>query len=128
MGQRYLIDTNVICDYIGELIPPSGMSFLDEVVNAFPNLSVITQIEVLSWKVDERTALNVQRFISDSYVLNITPHVIMHCVAIRKARKLKTPDAIIAATALADNLTLVTRNIADFGKVTGLDLVNPWEI
>jgi len=35
-------------------------------------------------------------------------------------------DSLIAATANIHNLTLATRNIADF-QATGIQLVNPWE-
>ncbi len=43
----------------------------------------------------------------------------------RKGRTLSTVDALLAATALEHNLTIVTRNVADF---TGLSLpvLNPW--
>jgi predicted nucleic acid-binding protein len=36
-------------------------------------------------------------------------------------------DAYLAATALAHNLTMVTRNVADFDRFEGLDVLNPWE-
>jgi len=36
-------------------------------------------------------------------------------------------DAIVAATALAHRLTLVTRNIGDFSWIQNLDLINPFE-
>jgi predicted nucleic acid-binding protein len=123
-----LIDTNVVCDYVGGLMPSGGMYFLDNIVNVVPNLSVITQIELLSWNADETTRLLITQFILDSHILNITADVVAHCVAIRQARKLKTPDALIAATALANDLTLVTRNITDFMKVEGLRTANPWEL
>ena len=35
-------------------------------------------------------------------------------------------DALIAATALAHGMTIVTRNVADF-RTTGVPLLNPWE-
>lgn len=35
-------------------------------------------------------------------------------------------DALIAATALAHGMTIVTRNVADF-HTTGVTLLNPWE-
>ena len=36
-------------------------------------------------------------------------------------------DAVIAATALYHKQPLVTRNIKDFDRVEGLDIVNPFE-
>ena len=35
-------------------------------------------------------------------------------------------DSLIAATALVHNMTLVTRNVADF-QASGVPLVNPWD-
>ena len=35
-------------------------------------------------------------------------------------------DALIAATALATNMVMVTRNIRDFGRFEGLEVLNPW--
>jgi toxin FitB len=43
-----------------------------------------------------------------------------------KGRPLPVVDALIAATAFQYNLSLVSRNVGDFG-VTGLTFVNPWE-
>ena len=36
-------------------------------------------------------------------------------------------DAMIAATAIAHGMTVVTRNVDDF-KPTGVEILNPWEI
>ena len=36
-------------------------------------------------------------------------------------------DALVAGTALAHNLTLVTRNTTDFAWIAGLTLLNPFE-
>lgn len=43
----------------------------------------------------------------------------------RKGRRLPVLDSLIAATALAHDLTLVTRNTGDYPKE--IPLVNPWE-
>jgi predicted nucleic acid-binding protein len=43
-----------------------------------------------------------------------------------KTTRMKLPDAIIGATAIAFDLTLVTRNTTDFNSVSELKLINPW--
>ena len=44
----------------------------------------------------------------------------------RAGRTLAVPDALIAGTAMANDLTLVTRNVRDFRRL-GIEIVNPWE-
>ena len=45
--KQYLIDTNAVIDYLGQKLPRSGMTFLNDIIDVIPNLSVITKIEVL---------------------------------------------------------------------------------
>ena len=47
-------------------------------------------------------------------------------IEIRKKRRMKLPDSIIAATAKTLNLCLVTRNINDFKKVE-IQIANPFD-
>ena len=44
----------------------------------------------------------------------------------RRGKALSTIDALLAATALHFNLTLVSRNVSDFAH-TSLLILNPWE-
>jgi len=126
--EQYLIDTNVVSDYFSASLPISGLNFMDAVIDAVPNLSVITQIELLCWKTDSLEEQRVKDFIEDSVVLDITPNVILHCVDIRRNRKVKTPDAIIAATAIAYDLTLISNNEKDFSQINGLRFINPYKV
>lgn len=119
------MDTNVVSDYFSASFSVAGMALMDTAIDAVPNISVITQIELLCWNTDEATTQNVQNFIADSVVLDISTEVIAQCVALRKGKKIKTPDAIIAATALAYGFTLITNNEKDFVNIRGLKLVNP---
>jgi predicted nucleic acid-binding protein len=123
MGQ-YLMDTNVISHYFTAAYSLDKMSFLDTVIDEVPNLSVISQIELLSWKSDSMTEQAIQAFISDSNIFAINEQVIEVCVTLRRNRKIKTPDAIIAATALAYQYTLITNNTKDFANIKGLKVIS----
>ena len=47
---------------------------------------------------------------------------------LRKMYKIKLPDAIIAATALVYDLTLITRNTNDFRHIEFLQMIDPYTI
>ncbi len=123
--EQYLIDTNAVSDYFSSNFSNLSLQFLDGIIDAVPRLSVITQIELLCWKTDISTEQKVKDFIGDSVMIAITDEVIFQCVNVRKGKKIKTPDAIIAATALAYHYTLVTNNEKDFSNIPGLKIFNP---
>ncbi len=57
----------------------------------------------------------------------VTDKIADQTILIRRALpKLKTPDAIIAATALVHQHTLVSHNLADFKNISGLKLIDPY--
>jgi predicted nucleic acid-binding protein len=127
MGQ-YLIDNNVISSYFSGLFSEKSMGFIADILDQTPNISVITEIEALSWiNPDESKETTVQEFIKDANVLNISPAIVSECVKIRRSKKIKTPDAIIAATAIAHNLILITSD-NDFNNIKGLKVVNPYSL
>ena len=41
-------------------------------------------------------------------------------------KKIKLPDCIIAATALDNNVSLVTRNVKDFQHIDELPIIDPF--
>ncbi len=126
--EQYLIDTNAVSDYFSASFSINGMNFMNTVIDAVPNISIITQIELLCWNTDETTEQNVNDFTADSIVLNINHDVIIECVNLRKYKKIKTPDAIIAATALAYGFTIITNNEKDFSNISKLKVINPFKI
>ena len=124
MGQ-YLIDNNVISNYFSGLFTEKAMNFIADVIDQIPNISVITEIEALSWiNPDKSKESIVQEFIQDATVLGLTPDVISECVKIRRSKKIKTPDAIIAATAIVHSITLITSD-SDFNNIQGLQVIDP---
>ncbi len=126
MGQEYLIDTNIVIDSLGNIIPEKGKVFLSQL---FPQISVITYIEALGWhKATQEYLLKLNELLNLIPVLQIDDSVVQKCVQIRQQKKIGLGDALIAATALVYNLTLVTRNTNDFLNIEGLKILNPWEL
>lgn len=66
-------------------------------------------------------------FINDALVFELEKDIKLKTAEIRKAHKIKLPDAIIAATALAYDLILLTSNVSDFKNINGLNLIDPRE-
>jgi predicted nucleic acid-binding protein len=123
MGKGYLIDTNCIIDFSLGKMPEKGKTFLASIIDGEPSISVINKIEALGFSIINNAILE---FVEASVVIGLTDEIVEQTIFIRKTYKTKLPDAIIAATALVFNLTLVTRNNADFKIINGLSLVNPW--
>tara|TARA_R110002012_G_scaffold168842_4_gene332562 strand:+ start:70615 stop:70839 length:225 start_codon:yes stop_codon:yes gene_type:complete len=67
-------------------------------------------------------------FIDSCQVVGLNEEIIDLTISIRKKAKIKLPDAIKASTCIILDLTLVTRNEGDFGKIEGLSLLNPWTL
>ena len=129
MGIKYLWDTNTAIYYLQQQFPPLAEEFIDETLTVSePAISVITEIELLCWKTPNDKDLEVlHHFINDALVFELEKEIKLKTAEIRKALKIKLPDAIIAATALVYDLTLLTRNVSDFRNIDGLNLVNPHE-
>ena len=126
MGERYLIDSNVLIDYLNGKLPHLGKVLLRQVVNDIPLLSVISKIEVLSYGDTNDGRKLLLDFIENSNVFELSNEIVDATIDIRTQKKIKIPDAIIAATALVFDFTLLTRNTEDFKSIQGLKMVNPW--
>lgn len=69
----------------------------------------------------------LHNFIADALVIELEQAIKLKTADIRKAHRIKLPDAIIAATALIYDFTLVIRNVDNFKNIEGIKLVNPWD-
>lgn len=130
MGRKkYLTDTNVAIDYIGEVLPEKVLSSLDNIFDSTFYISVINKIELLGFSdITKKEELKFQELINAANVLELDEVVVKKTIEIRKHYKIKLPDAIIAATSMVYELTLISRNISDFKKIDGLHLVNPLDL
>lgn len=123
MGTSYLIDTNALSDYLGKRLPVMGMNFMDTVIDNTPSISVINRIELLGHNLPELPFFKIA--VAGCTVYDLTETIILKTIAIRKSRRIKLPDAIIAATALVYDLMLITHNLSDFDRIPNLRLVDP---
>ena len=128
MGVKYLWDTNTVIYYLQQQFPLGGERFMDELLkDEQPIISAITEIELLCWKTLTTEDLELlHSFISDVLVIELEQPIKLKTADIRKAHKIKLPDAIIAATALVYDLTLLSRNTVDFNSIEGIKIINPW--
>jgi toxin FitB len=116
----YLIDTNILSDYIKGALPQKTRNVLRR--QSIIKISFIAKIELLCWKEHEYVIKNLLSICS---VENITEEIINECINIRRSYAIKLPDAIIAATAISENLILITGNSKDFKAVRGLKILKP---
>ncbi|MFZ4465117.1 MAG: type II toxin-antitoxin system VapC family toxin [Bacteroidales bacterium] len=128
MGQQYLIDSNALIDYLSGKLPTNGVSFMNQVINDTPIISVITKIEVLGFKTSKEASQLLTDFVNDSIVFGLTDEIVEQTIELRKEHKIKTPDAIIASTAIVNKLTLISRNTSDFKNMQGIGIVNPYDL
>jgi len=128
MGQGYLLDTNVVIDYSADLLPDSGKQKLTRIIDDEFNISVVVKIEVLGYNDLPAKIMQLEAFLDLAKVFPLDDDVTAKTIYLRrKYKKLKLPDAIIAATALVHDLIVVTRNTKDFINIKGLEVINPYE-
>ncbi|MCB0578779.1 MAG: type II toxin-antitoxin system VapC family toxin [Phaeodactylibacter sp.] len=125
MGTQYLIDTNAVIEFLGNTLPVSGSTWLQSIIDQnLYHLSVINQIELLGFNGSPAEMQTLEDFVMASNVLPLSDVIVQRTIALRRANKIKLPDAIIAATALSYKLTIVTHNVSDFGKIPDLICVD----
>ena len=122
MGKKYLIDTNTLIDAQTKNMPQNGLRFLESVIDEDFTVSFITYIEFLGYKGATKDS---ESFIALADMIEINMPIIDACIALRKAQRIKLPDAIIAATALTHNLIIISRNISDFNNIPELRVIDP---
>jgi predicted nucleic acid-binding protein len=125
--EKYLIDNNVIANYTSEKFSKNAMNFLANVIDEIPNISVITKIEALSWHsaiIQEEDS--VKLFVNSSNIIALSDSIVEKCIEIRRNCKIKTPDAIIAATVIVNDFTLLTSD-SDFNRIPNLKIINPFD-
>lgn len=119
-GDKVFLDTNgFICFF-------EGRNNITELVTQAPVVyfSPMSEIELLSAiHLTEVEIAQIKAFLSLCQRVELTSEIIDQTISIRRRYRFKVPDAIIAASALSLNVTLVSAD-TDFQKVEGLTLIS----
>ena len=126
MAKGFLIDSNPIIDFFNYSLPEKGIDLL---LKIDPVISIVTQIEILSKKdLLETETSALKDFLKIAVIYDVNQGIAAKTIDIRLQYKIKLPDAIIAATAIVNNLTLISRNTSDFSQIKELEIINPHSI
>jgi predicted nucleic acid-binding protein len=105
---RVVFDTNTLLGFLKKY----GGYF--DVRAIFPDsdlfISEITEIELLSfWNISAQEEAAIVRLLSDVVIIPVLPEIKRETIAFRRASRCRTPDSIIAATAIILDAVLVTQ-------------------
>ena len=124
---RYLIDSNIwIYAAAGE---KCVVAFLDETAESdWIGYSAISRLELFGYPdLRPEDESKLRRLPGCCAEVTVNSQVIDRAIVLRRQKAIKTPDAIVAATALTASATLVTRNTDDFKGINDLTVVNPFD-
>lgn len=122
---RNVIDTNVWIDALSGKL--STAAFLKMTVQAsWAGYSAITRLELFGLPgLKDEEEHKIAELLKPFPEIAVDSQIIDRAIKVRKSRRIKVPDAIIAATALEKKCSLVTRNIEDFKGIAGLVVIDP---
>jgi predicted nucleic acid-binding protein len=126
---EYLLDSNVVIDYLAGRFKDNALTQIRSIVNSNLRITTITKIEVLGFTsgIKELDA-KAEGFVSLAILYDLSNEVVEQTIKIRKSYKIKIADAIIAATAITHNLTLLSGNTKDFIVVNGVKIIDPYTL
>ncbi len=128
MSNNYLLDTNILIYYFND--DPAVQSIFEEILagDLVGYYCPISWVELLCYpELTEAEASLMREFLRTLSCVSLT-EVVLDCAAeIRGNYRVRLADALIAACALTESYTLVTRNLKDFRRIDGLSVFNPFD-
>ena len=116
-GLSFVADTNFLIQV------HEGKESVEPFLDSTAIVSVISEIELLGWhKLPESENQLLKELLSDCVIFELTGEIRKLAIELRQQNRIKTPDAIIAATALYLQLPLVTSD-KGFKNIPDLNLI-----
>ncbi|MEQ8538316.1 MAG: type II toxin-antitoxin system VapC family toxin [Coleofasciculus sp. D1-CHI-01] len=128
MNNSYLLDTNILIYYFND--EPAVQPIFEEIQvgDAIGGYCPISWVELLCYpNLTEAEANLMREFLRTLRCVLLTEAVLDGAAEIRRNYRVRLADALIAACALTQDFTLVTRNVDDFRRIDGLRILNPFE-
>jgi predicted nucleic acid-binding protein len=124
--KHYLLDTNILIYYFNGEMESTVENKVSALMSESFQISVISKMEFLGFSFSFAEKKQAMQLIEYATIIKLTDEIIQRVIDIRQEKRIKLPDAIIAATAIEYNTILVTRNTKDF-KTLALETYNPFD-
>lgn len=132
----FLVDTNVVSEPRRPKPDLNVLRWFNQIDQADVFISVLTLGELARGSAkarrrDANAGLRLQRWIDEVHadfgnrIIDVDWHIAARWGELMASRTLPVVDCLLAATALAHDMTLVTRNTRDV-RDTGVRMLNPW--
>ncbi len=120
----FTLDTNALIYYLAGRT--SLIAFIAERREALFFVPTVVVAEFLSYPALDRTTERLfEQFLNDVVIVNLDLTIAKRASSLRRTYRLKTIDAIVAASALETSTALVTYNAHDFKKIRELNIIAP---
>lgn len=116
-GFNFVADTNFLISV------HEGKKQVEPFLDGTVIISVISEIELLGWhNLGSEDKLLLRSLLDDCIVFELTANIRKLAIELRQQIKIKTPDAIIAATSMYLQIPLVTSD-KHFKNIPGVELI-----
>ena len=138
---KYLLDTCVISELVAKQPSEKVIDWIDNIEQESVYLSVITIGEIykgIEKLPESKRKINLQKWLNDELIIRFRGKILLVDTNVMlvwgeltgrlniEGKRMPAIDSLIAAIAIHNNCSLVTRNEDDFKNVA-LSIINPWK-
>ncbi len=117
----YLFDTNILIYFLAGKLPEDVKKQIENILETSFYISVITKLEILGWRGHtEKTFKETKSFIEEAVIIGLEDEIVDEAINLRRQKKIKLADAVIAATAIVYKRILITNNEKDFKNIVAI--------
>ncbi len=124
--KRYLLDTNILNYYFNGDMESAVKNKVSTLMCESFQISVISKMEFSGFPFNLQERQKTTQLMEYALIRTLSDEIVQRVIDIRQEKRIKLPDAIIAATAMQYSAILVARNTKDF-KTLALETYNPFD-